>query len=268
MAEALATTGTDAVEFNIPLRREFSAEHLNRVVNDPSVFNWVKGAFEGEYLDLTPMVQDRNNVLLMGEHGGVVFTQHQMGLYEAHTQVLPAGRGAWTLKMVNAALSYMFSRTEAVEIVTRVPEGNVAALALTRAIHGDLEFRREAGWILEGKVVPADLYSLSVQKWMKTAPGLTERGQWFHNRLEQEYSRLGKTTPQHPEDAIHDRYVGASIEMILGGQPQKAVVFYNRWAKMAGYEEIRVVTDRPLVVDIREALILVRDRNFWVMTCR
>lgn len=250
------------------ITRVYNADKLNKVVNHPSVARWVKGSYDGEYLDLTPLAQDRNNVVLMGEHGGVVFVQHQLGLYEAHTQVLPEGRGQWTLDMVNAALNYMFSRSEAVEIVTRVPKGNLGARGLVRAIHGVFEFRRADGWVVDGQQVYADIYALRIQDWMRTAPGLTERGSWFHNRLEQEYARLGRTLPQHTEDTVHDRYVGAAVEMILGNQPQKAIVFYNRWAKIAGYEEIKLVTDRPLVLDIRDALILVRDQNFWVMTCR
>lgn len=249
------------------VRRHFTADTLNLVVNDPSVYEWVRGAHKG-YLDVTPIVENLNNYVLMGEYGGVVFTQHQPGLYEAHTQVLPAGRGEWTIKMVEAALEYMFTKTDAVEIVTRVPKGNRAAHALVKAIHGVFEFRMDKGWVIKDEPVFADLYALRIQDWARTAKGLVEQGQWFHHRLEEEYAKLGRTTPSHPEDAVHDRYVGMATKIIMGGQAPKGVVFYNRWASICGYAPVTVVTENPLVLDIQDAIIMVRDDDFWVMDIR
>ena len=250
------------------IERVFSAEKLNEIVNDPSVYQWVCGSLEGQYLDLSPAVADRRNVALMGEHGGVIFARHQMGYYEAHTQVLPSGRGAWTLAMVNDALRWMFTTTDAVEIVTRVPKGNYAARALTKAIHGVYEFTSHQGWVKGGQVISADIFALRIQDWIRTAPHLAERGAWFHERLEQEYHALGVSDQLHPDDESHDRNVGAAVEMFLNGQPHKAVVFYNRWAVMSGYAPIEIVTENPLTVDIRDAVLCIRNNNFWVMNCR
>lgn len=249
------------------IKRHFTADSINEVVNEPSVYEWVHGPFEG-HMDLTPLIADTHNVLLMGEFGGVMFIHHQTGLYEAHTQVMPNGRGSWTIKMVRAALHYMFTKTDAMEILTRVPQGNLGALTLVKIIHGVFQFRREQGWLKDGNVIPADVYALSVQDWMKSAPGLEERGHWFHTRLMEEYEKLGKTEPLHPDDANHDRYVGAAVDMMIGGQPGKAMVMYNRWAKVCGYQEISIVSESPLAIDIREAIIGVKNDDFWVMSCR
>lgn len=249
------------------VRRHFTADSLNMVANDPSVYPWVKGSMEG-YLDLAPLVRDRNNVVLMGEHGGMVFLQHQPGLYEIHTQVLPAGRGQWTIDMANAALHWMFTHTDALELVSRVPKGNLAARALVKRMNGVFEFKRDRGWVVNGKLVPADVYSWKLQDWMRWAPGVTERGEWFHKRLEKEYKKLGRRLPNHDDDPIHDRYVGVALDMVFGGQAVKGVVFYNRWAKMAGYGDIKIVTESPLVLDIVDALLMFRDEDFWVMTIR
>lgn len=250
------------------IERVFSAERLNEIVNDPSVYPWVCGALKGQYLDLTPAVRDRRNVTLLGEHGGVVFEQHQPGYYEAHTQVLPAGRGSWTLAMVNEALLWMFAGTDAVEIVTRVPKGNFAARALTRAIHGIYEFTAPHGWVKDGQVISSDIFALRIQDWIRTSPNLVKRGEWFHSKLEQEYEALGVSEALHPDDNSHDRNVGAAVEMFLRSQPHKAVVFYNRWAVMSGYAPVEIITENPLTIDIRDAVLVIRNNNFWVMNCR
>lgn len=249
------------------ITRHFSAEKINTIINEPSVYEWVKGRFKG-YMDLTPVIADLRNVLLVGEFGGTLFIQHQPGFYEVHTQVLPSGRGKWTLKMVQDSLKWMFTKTEAVEIFTKVPKGNLGARALVRAIHGSLEFRNKRGWVVKDEVVYADMFSLNIQTWVRTAPDLETRGKWFHDKLEAEYKKKNKVEPNHEDDPIHDRYVGCAVETILGGQAQKAVVFYNRWARMAGYADIKIVTSSPLVLDIQDALLMVRDQDFWVMTCQ
>jgi len=248
------------------IHRHFTADCVNLVVNDPSVYDWVRGPITG-YLDLSGLVQNPNNYFLMGEHGGVVFLQHQPGLYEAHTQILPAGRGQWAVEIVNECVDYMFTHTDAMELVTKVPLGNLGARALVRKIPGNkIDYRLKNGWVHDGKVVPADIFGMRVQDWMAHTPGLEQSGQWFHDRLVEEYAKVGKEHKLHDEDATHDRYVGAAIQMIMGGQPQKAVVLYNGWASISGYAPLSIVTMNPLVIDIQESLIVVRDNSdFWVM---
>jgi RimJ/RimL family protein N-acetyltransferase len=249
------------------IERHFDAHQLNRVVNHPEVHRWVCGRIIGK-IDLSSVVADQRNILLMGEYGGVLFAQLQGGLYEAHTSVLPEGRGTWTLAMVRAALHWMFCRTDAVEIMTRVPRGNLGARALAKAIGGRREFSNPGGWIIDNAPVSTDVFALRIQDWMRDAPGLVECGRWFHRRLEQEYARLGKTEPQHADDETHDRYVGIAAEMVLAGQPQKAAIFYNRWAVMAGYEPVTVVSANPVAIDIHNAVIGCRDGDLWVISCR
>ena len=64
-------------------------------------------------------------------------------------------RGEWALACVQACLHFLFTRTEAIEIMTRCPHGNLAAKALARAIHGSFEFTNSAGWVKGGKPIPA-----------------------------------------------------------------------------------------------------------------
>lgn len=237
------------------------------VANDPSVYPSVAGFATGR-IDLSPVVANEDNVLLMGEYGGVLFLKHQPGIYEAHTQVLPQGRGKWTLDMVNQALTWMFTRTDCADIMTRIPKGNHGARALAKAIHGVFEFRLERGWVKDGGLVPADIYSLQIQRWlgMSDDPALLSEGMSFHDKIAREYAELGKEEPQHPTDELHDRYAGVAALMIRAGQARKAVIFYNRWAAMAGYAPIAVVSENPTIIDIQEALIQVtNDGDFFVL---
>ena len=97
------------------------------------------------------------------------------------------------------------------------------------------------------------MFSIKIQNWVKTAPLLVERGRWFHRQLESEFERLGRAHIAHADDPEHDRYVGAAVEMLSAAQIYKAVNFYNRWAVMAGYQALALVSADPIVVDIGDA---------------
>jgi hypothetical protein len=255
------------------LQRATDARFVNEVVNHPTVHPWVRGAHNG-VIDLHDLVLNPYNVTLTAEHGAILFQCHTPGLYEAHTQVLPAGRGKWALYFVQAALMWMFTRTDAVEIVTRVPAGNRAAAALMnyicRLCGAEHDFRSPYGWTGSGgHQIAADVYSLPIQRWMRAAGGLAERGSWFHQRLDEEWLKIGKRRDDpHPDDTVHDRYVGAGCELMLGGQVRKALVFYNRFAVMSGYAPIELVCESPLAIDTHDAILLVRDNDFWLMSAR
>jgi hypothetical protein len=192
----------------------------------------------------------------------------QSGVYEAHTQVLPEGRGAWALQMAHAAVLWLFAGTDAVELLTRVPHGNRPALALTKAMHGEFDFTCKKGWVYDGKIVACDIYSMPIQTWMRTAPNLVERGRWFHESLKREYRRIGQLDHIHDDDDVHDRYVGVAVEMILAGQVVKGAMLYNRWAALAGYEPLQIVNFDPLMIDISESVLLVEKGTFKVVKCR
>jgi hypothetical protein len=100
---------------------------------------------------------------------------------------------------------------------------------------------------------------------MKSSPLLPARGRWFHEKLESELTRLGISELAHPDDEIHDRFVGAAVEMCFGGQPSKGVVFYNRIACMLGWQQISIVDFNPLAIDIGSAILVMRGDDFIVL---
>ena len=249
------------------IRREFDATRINTVVNDPSVHPWVCLPGQG-VLDLSPVVGDPRNVLLMADRGGLLFVQHEPGVYEVHTQFVKEVRGRAVVEATRAAVHWMFTKTDCMEVLTKVPQGNVAAEALTRLVGGVLDFERSNAWPSDKGQRAVKFYGLRYADWVRSARALEERGHWFHERLESEKARLGSAAVIHDDDPAHDRHVGAAVEMILSGQVAKAIVLYNRWARFAGYAELRVVSASPVIIDIQEALIAVNGDNFEVIKCQ
>lgn len=246
--------------------REFSAERLNTVANHPEVRPWVGGT---GVLDLSRAVADQNNVLLMaGDGGGFLLIQQEPGVYEVHSQFVPSSRGEAVVEAAADASHYMFTRTDCVEIRTKVTAGNVAAAALARRMGWEFQFERANAWQAEDGLSSVRYYAKTINQWANTAPHLAETGQWFHEKLEAAKIACGSAMPVHDDDDAHDRYVGATCEMIAAGQVAKGLNFYRRWAPFAGYAPITLIATNPVVIDIQDAILAVRNNDFEVVLCR
>lgn len=147
------------------MRRCFDADYINRIANDPSIYPWVRGPVDGP-IDVSPIINNENNIAMMGEHGGVVFLFVSVGVYDGHSLVLPSGRGRWVLKAARESLNWIFTHY-AKEVLMTVPEGNVAVRALVKCLKAKFKYREEAIWWRDGKKVPADIYSLTKEDWEK-----------------------------------------------------------------------------------------------------
>lgn len=245
--------------------REFNAKHINEVINHPVVRPDVADLGEGT-LDISSVVANNSNVLLMGEFGGCLCFCVQAGLYEVHTQVLPEGRGKWALDFVRAGMHWMFTHTDAVEITTRVPRSHRAAKVLTGAAGMTFEFERADGVRFRGEDVPVDVYSIRIQDWAKVAADvLMERGQWLHWRMAQEAKRLGIIATAHEDDDNHNIYAGVTYEMAAAGQIRKAVIWYNRWAFAARHPLIALVSELPPVIRMDIGLMTIRNGDIEVI---
>lgn len=235
--------------------RERHAKRLNRIANHPDVAPWVRGALPGE-LDFASVIRDPRNILLMSQHGGMIFTHMTPGIYEVHTLVLPEGRGDWTLNMVRACLHWMFTRTDMMELVTRCPKGNLAASSLARAAGCSKAYVTPPTWPLRDNLVPCTVYSMTIQQWIPTAPGLVERGKWVEKRLGWAGFRMTET----PDPEAH-RYMGLMFEMFLNGQVQKSVLFSERWAKVAGHGPAEVASERPAAIAFPGATVVFQENT-------
>lgn len=238
----------------IPLHRETTPERINALVNHPEVRPWVApGAGE---IDVSAQVLNPNNILLMGEHGCCAFLKLLPGIYEVHTQVLPSGRGAWTQELLRSCFYWMFLRTDCYEIVTRVPQGHIAAKAVAIALSLNLEFVREKECNFRDRLVDVSIYGIRIQDWIPTEDRLVDVGRNFHTILANEAKRLGVTEPPHDNDDNHNRYVGAVIEMSANGKGSKALTFYNRWALLCRHAPISLVNNSPVVFKIDNGMFI------------
>ena len=245
------------------IERQTDATLINRFVNDPSIYPHVRGTHVGLF-DLSQVVARAEHVVLCGEHGGVIFIKHAGGYYEAHTAVLPEGRGKWTIRLGHAVLRWMFSRTDAAEIVTKCPHGNLAAVAGARAIGARHEWTTRPIWQADEGMVPVDIYAVTIGEWMARQGRVFEAsGRRFHEWLEVEGMHV-----EHGIDSVHDAYVGAAVEMIEAGQINKGIGFYNRWAAVSDYRPLRAICWEPPTLDIGTANLVFEKQQWRAVPCQ
>ncbi len=257
----------------LPFKRDFTPARVNRVCNDPSVLPEV--ALPGqETLDLSPVVADLRNIVLMCDEGGIIAHWREPGVYEIHTQFTERYRGVSAVRTTREMVSWLFLHSPAMELQTKVPDCNAGAQGLVKAINGRFEFERADAWQGSAGLCCVAYYTLRWSDWLYSpwAMGaLAARGEWFHSRLD-EAKRAFLAPPEgHGADPAHDVNVGATIELILKGQQlDKALTLYNRWARFAGYAEVRLISAQPLLIDIQDAIILVdlKGEDFEVLQVR
>lgn len=232
------------------------ADKFNRIANDPAVLPFVARKGQG-FLDFTAFFADDRNIGFMGD--GCCFVAHWLepAVYEVHSMALPEARGRNVHLTAMACIRHMFIATPAVEILTRVASGNVAADALARKVGFSLEFERPNAWDAPDGQKDCRFYALRYPDWVKRQDWLMSSGEWFHDQLGE--------TATHDHDPAHDRYVGACVEMVRAGQARKGVILYNRWARFAEYAPVEIVTEEPLIIDIRSHLVRLDDGEMRVI---
>jgi hypothetical protein len=236
------------------IKRTLEAAFLNAVANHPEVRPWIGG--EGP-LDLAPVIADPANVALVHAHGGWVFARHEPGIYEVHTLCLAAGRGREQLKLWREAARWMFTRTDAREIVTRIPDDNPGAGAAAALCGFKQRFRREKAFasVTAGRLVDVSYQGLSIDDWAGRDPTCLEAGERFHEQIEAAKAARHSALPEHPEDLAHDRAAGAACLIIGVGNVRKGVWVYNRWAALAGYPPIALIAEAPVLIDVGAGVI-------------
>lgn len=266
--------GAELVKFPKPSgvwREMESPTEINRILNDPSVFPDISIPDQKPF-DVTPLIADPRFVFLRGEGGVVIFSPDDepgSAIYEVHTNFLEDYRGKYALETSLEAYRWMFTHTNCMMLHTRVPAFNKAADAFCRHVGAWLWFERQEVWPTKNGNVDCKFYAMGIHDWMRKYPDpLAESGRAFHARLEEEYERHKFVHDPHRDENSHDVAVGLCTEMIYGGQPEKAIILYNRWARVAGYRQVGLVSREPLVIDIGEAILHVIGNTFKVLQCR
>lgn len=250
------------------IRRSFDPAEINPILNDPSVFEAIKLPGMKPDIDVTAVVHNPANVLLMAEGGGIIFAQQEPGIYEVHTSFLQNSRGLNAIRSSKEAYRWMFTHTDCMILQTKVPAFNKAADQFCKIVGATKDFERKGVWLTESGPVDMSYWSLRYEDWLRKTPSIMESGKIFHARLDEERDRLGFPDDSHPDEDCHDLYVGACAEMIYAGQPEKGIALYNRWAKFSGYGLIALVSKSPLLVDIGTSLLQVQNDSFKVIQCR
>lgn len=246
------------------IERTFDAAWFNELCNRPEVRPGLGG--QGP-IDVAALIENPANYALRTKHGGFMLINYGAGFYGVHTQFAAEGRGRHAIEAMLAGLDYMFCRTDCMRIHSHCPDNNPAALALAKAGGARLWFRRE----IEPQLGPGQTVSWDVFDWPNDTPGLEAEGREFHEVCEAAMQDLG--LPEHPHDAVHDRYVGAAVRMCRNGHARKGIALYNQYAAAAGYTPVTLLNDSPTVVDCGEPGVLdmalaLNGDNMEVVRCR
>jgi len=239
------------------IQRTLDGAFLTEVANHPEVRPWLGG--DG-YIDLRQAIATPENVALQCDGGGFVFNRIGDALYEAHSLFLPEYRGTFAVRELQAALRYMFTATDCLEILTRVPDGNKAARMFAALAGGREVYRLEHDPKFGGK--PVAVQSLTLEAWRRRDAECLSEGLAFHELLEAAGEHDG-----HPEEDAHDRAVGAAVLMFKRNNYAKAVWSYNRWAVMAGYQSVELASTSPVIISMGKAFIAMLDGRIEVMKC-
>ncbi len=257
---------TPAVVAEAPvLQRDFDASRINAIANHPDVHPWITQHGAGA-IDMSAIVADLNNVLLMTDVGGLLFHQIEVATSEVHTTFLPEARGPGAMRLCREALRWMFIRTNCMEVVTKVPAHNRCALGMVRACKFRHDFHRAGLWMTDEGAVDVHFFGLRFWDWLWSAPDIEDLGAWFHRRLTEGLDAIGLAETQHGDDAAHDQMVGAALDMVFARQVEQALVLYAHWARFAGYAPAQLLSVTPdLVIDIGTARLIIGNDDFRVL---
>lgn len=243
------------------------AEKLHELLSDEKIRPFALIGHEGT-VDLSGFLLDLRNIAILCEdpsgapQGALLFHWQEPGVYEVHTMAREAARGRPYMAAVSEAIWTIFLCSDCMELYTRVPEGNLAALGLVRWVRGRREFSS----------LGSEFYALRWSDWLwgTGRSALIGRGKWFHERLEAQFAEQKREHAAHEDSLDHDAMVGATVELILNGIVQKGLILYNRWAKLAGYATCAVVVQNPLVLNIGDALVQVdfAKRDFYLLEAK
>lgn len=245
------------------IRRTLDPTLFNEVCNHPEVRPWLGG--QGA-MDVSSIVTNPQNYALWAGAGGFILHAGPAASFEVHSQFTPEGR-SHSFEAMRAGMDYMFTRTNCLQITTFLPDNNSAAGGL--AIKGGFRkwFRREnhicgPGWQAR----------IDIDDWISRTEELEADGERFHDTITAAVKMARPELQEHPEDHIHDRYVGAAVRMCERGQCRKAEALYNRWAVNAGYTQTRIISEAPPTFDVSEpgltCLVAIQDGELQVLTCQ
>jgi len=123
----------------VSIQRLTDHSYVDAVMKHPDVYPWITDDFTPDPDDFyTETLIDNENFYFVGtfvdDAIAGVFMFHPMTkiMYEMHSAVLPDYRGLLSVTMAVGAAEWIFRNTDCLKLITYVPAGNIAALALAR----------------------------------------------------------------------------------------------------------------------------------------
>lgn len=247
-----------------PVRRTMDATFLNTVANDPSVRPWLGG--DGP-LELSAQINNPLNLAGVSAEGGFVAQSLGDCRYEVHSLFLPVKKTG-AVKAMRAALDYIFSASDAMELITKVPDDNTSARGLAILAGFRSLFSAQMPWSAGVRKL-IDVRVIELDEWALRSQAALESGQWLHRQFADVLTARGSVLPPHSaKDDVHDRMAGAAMLMIRTGNIAKGVLFYNRWAALAGYPLIKWLRDHPTILDLEGMIVEISGDRIEVLTCQ
>jgi hypothetical protein len=245
--------------------RTINPTPFNQIANDPEVRPWLGAEDPTAEIDLANVVGNTNNICATTAdgRGGYLLVKASDGVYMAHSMAIPDERGKHMVGLMREVLSTMFMATDAVEIWTQVPDGNERADALARLAGFREVYRREGLFPLFGERVGISFRKLEFGDWVVRESNNKALGRLVHGRIEQALGGL-----DHDEDHVHDAWVGAAAGCAIESNLHKGVILYNRWADIAGYQRVQILSAQPALVDMGSAVIQFLSGRFDVLVKR
>lgn len=244
-----------------------SATEINRILNHPDVFPWIKTPGQQEF-DVSALIANPMNVFLRCNGGVVIFmADAEAGTYEDHVCFLKGYRGIQAIKAKLMALDYLFTHTPATFVSAPIPSGNKPCLhymgSLRRLIGFTPWFTKECGWHTDHGEEDLRYFALPLYDWLRHSRWLERSAIRYRVVLDDELKRHGQLGSNRIDDGpFHDRMFGACIEMCRAGQCAKGVSMFNHWARADRTAQIKLVSQHPTVIETGEALLHITGDSF------
>ena len=220
---------------------------LNEIINHPDVIEGHLVNGHKPPLDVSPSLE-RGGFGVLGEGFGFLLDPVTPGVFEVHTSILPEHQNE-SVNITLESMGEVFTQTSALEIVTRI-RGNEPARNLALAAGMRKTFERSE----------YQYFSICISHWAAQAEQFKKLGKEFHTVLE----KHGVET-DHGEDENYDQYVGIVVAMARAGMYEKAVWFYNSWAKLSGFKPADLIGKNKVLIG--SAIIQITKNEMKVMIC-
>lgn len=119
------------------VERTQDADAVREIITHPHVYGQVRDDGSPAIWDYQPDMDERN-IYLISKAGVFCFYPYNSVTYDSHVCVLPEYRGR-SLPYGKAALAWMFTNTDCLKVIGKIPSFNKRAIAWTKKLGFEVE---------------------------------------------------------------------------------------------------------------------------------